>query len=206
GFLSEDQIQKDMFRAVDHFYDGERTTLQHPEIKDAAMSAFLADIKERKLTVTPQVQEGLEELASGCESDYENYVNVMMSTYFAPLLPKMVKLVRLALVFLCMATAASGALLLVAERRTAFRLRYVIYALTAVSLLSGAFGLSLKLFVPIGKINISPQSAYSLINSYISNLFAGFLCVSLLFLVLAVALGFALGNWNKRHAAQPEED
>lgn len=188
SFISEGQIQTDMFAAVDSLYRGERELLQHPEIKDAALKTFETDLEKRNITVTENIKEGLNQLADGCRLDYESYVSVMMSGYIAPLVPKVTRLAIASIAFFSVASIFTVLLLFKTERDWEKRISDIVYALIATAAFCFLLVLAGKMFFPIERINVSPKSAYVFLVQYVASVFQAVLYFGIINTILAAAL------------------
>ncbi len=83
SIVTEDQIQQDMFRAVEVLYQGDRRLIAHPEVAEAAVEAIENNLEERGIQLTDEIREAVQEMASGCQVDYDNYVQLIVAPYIA---------------------------------------------------------------------------------------------------------------------------
>ena len=190
--VNADTVQSDMFKAIERFYDGDRTEQSYPEIGQKAYEIFAKDVQTRNYKITPEVQEGLEALANACAADYANYVRIPFTSYLAPLLAKLQANIWLPLMLIGLFTAVCTVLLFMAQSDKDLRLRYSTYSLSAAMLLCGVFPVFAKSLIRMDRVHISPESIKLLAGGYANGIFTASWYFAVIYGVAVAALAITL--------------
>ena len=201
SIITEDQVQRDLFSEVDRFYSGERTFRERPEVGAAALAAIQANLAERGIEMNDEIRAGIQDLANGCQLDYENYVRIPLAGMLAPYLHKLRAVSWAGMAVLGVLALAALWVLLVLQRSGPARLRWTIYAFSAAALFSflvpAAAGLSLE----VERLNLEPQILRHMLAVYVDGVFFSFVYFGLLCAVVATVLLYAWLRGRKRYRA-----
>ena len=136
SIVTEDQIQQDMFRAVEALYQGDRRLIAHPEVAEAAVEAIENNLEERGIQLTDEIREAVQEMASGCQVDYDNYVQLIVAPYIAPYMARITQMVWIGFAVLAVVCVVALVLLMRLQPSGAARLRWCINAFSTAALFS----------------------------------------------------------------------
>lgn len=192
AIITEDEVQQDLFSEVERFYRGERTAQAHPEVAAAALAAIEENLAERGIEMNDEIRAGIEDLANGCQVDYENYVRIPMAGMLAPYLLKLRTLSRMALAALGFLALAALGVLFGLQRSGPARLRWTIYPFSAAAVFSFA--------VPaIAGLTLEPRILRHMLAVYVDGVFFSFVYFGLLCAVTAAVLLAAWLRGRRRY-------
>ena len=191
SIVSEDQIQQDMFRAVESLYDGDRRMISHPEVAQAAVEAIEANLESRGIQLTDEIRSAVQEMANGCQVDYDNYVQILIAPYVAPYMSRVSQMVWTGFGVLALVSVAALMILLALQRSAAARLRWCINAFSAAALASVLAPLLFDFFVNMERLNLKPENLKTLIASYTHGAVDVFFYFALIYVVVVIALTIA---------------
>lgn len=199
GIVTEDQIQQDMFRAVEALYSGDRRLIAHPEVAQAAVEAIENNLTERGIALTDDIETAVQEMASGCQVDYDNYVQLLVAPYLAPYMARISQLVWIGLAVLAVVSVIALVILFRLQPSGAARLRWCINAFSAAALFSVAAPLLFNALVRMDRLNLSPETLKLLIASYTHGAVNAFFYFALIYVVVVAALAIAWRAGLKRY-------
>lgn len=191
GIVTEDQIQQDMFRAVEALYAGDRRLIAHPEVAQAVVEAVESNLEERGIQVTDEIRQAVQEMADGCQVDYDNYVQLIVTPYIAPYIARVTQMVWIGFAVLAVVCVIALVLLLRLQYSGAARLRWCINAFSAAALFSVAAPLLFNGLVQMDRLNLSPETLKMLVASYTHGAVGVFFYFALIYAVVVIALAIA---------------
>ena len=199
SIVTEDQIQQDMFRAVDSLYSGDRRLIAHPEVSQAAVDAIEENLEQRNIQLTDEIQTAVQEMADGCQVDYDNYVQLLIAPYIASYITRIPQMVWIGLAILIVVSVIALVILLRLQPSGAARLRWCINAFSAVALFSIVAPLLFNLLVRMDRLNLKPETLKVLIASYTHGAINAFFYFALIYVVVVAALAIAWRAGLKRY-------
>lgn len=191
SIVTEDQIQQDMFQAVERLYEGDRRLIAHPEVAEAAVEAIESNLEERGVQLTDAIRQAVQEMANGCQVDYDNYVQLIVTPYVAPYIARVTQMVWIGFAVLAAVSLITLALLMRLQPSGAARLRWCINAFSAAALFSVAVPLVFNALVQMDRLNLSPATLKMLVASYTHGAVEVFFYFALIYVVVVVALAIA---------------
>ncbi len=191
SIVTEDQIQQDMFQAVEHLYEGDRRLIAHPEVAEAAVEAIESNLEERGVQLTDAIRQAVQEMANGCQVDYDNYVQLIVTPYVAPYIARVTQMVWIGFAVLAAVSLITLALLMRLQPSGAARLRWCINAFSAAALFSVAVPLVFNALVRMDRLNLSPATLKMLVASYTHGAVEVFFYFALIYVVVVIALAIA---------------
>lgn len=191
SIVTEDQIQQDMFRAVEALYEGDRRLIAHPEVAEAAAQAIENNLEERGIQITDEIRQAVQEMANGCQVDYDNYVQLIVAPYIAPYIARITQMVWIGFAVLAVVCVITLAILLRLQPSGAARLRWCINAFSAAALFSVAVPLLFNGLIRMGRLNLKPETLKMLVASYTHGAVEVFFYFALIYVVVVVALAIA---------------
>lgn len=199
SFISPEQIDVDLGKAVDAMYDGDVSMQEHPEIHEAAMTAMKDDATARGYEVTDEVETALELVADACQADYDNYVCVPLVSQMGGFIHK-VQTFSIGMLVVCLLLGVV-ALWVITKRPGAaqFKVRLLTFSLLASALVCAVLTFAVYPMMHLGDLNISPTSLKLLICNYVHGLFTSFGIFLIIYVVISAAL-IALENAARRNA------
>lgn len=191
SIVTEDQIQQGMFRAVEALYEGDRRLIAHPEVAEAAEQAIENNLEERGIQITDEIRQAVQEMANGCQVDYDNYVQLIVAPYIAPYIARITQMVWIGFAVLAVVCVITLAILLRLQPSGAARLRWCINAFSAAALFSVAVPLLFNGLIRMGRLNLKPETLKMLVASYTHGAVEVFFYFALIYVVVVVALAIA---------------
>lgn len=191
SIVTEDQIQQDMFRAVEALYQGDRRLIAHPEVAEAAVEAIENNLEERGIQLTDEIREAVQEMASGCQVDYDNYVQLIVAPYIAPYMARITQMVWIGFAVLAMVCVVALVLLMRLQPSGAARLRWCINAFSAAALFSVVVPLLFNGLIRMDRLNLKPETLQMLVASYTHGAVEVFFYFALIYAVVVIALAIA---------------
>lgn len=191
SIVTEDQIQQDMFQAVERLYEGDRRLIAHPEVAEAAVEAIESNLEERGVQLTDAIRQAVQEMANGCQVDYDNYVQLIVTPYVAPYIARVTQMVWIGFAVLAAVSLITLALLMRLQPSGAARLRWCINAFSAAALFSVAVPLVFNALVQMDRLNLSPATLKMLVASYTHGAVEVFFYFALIYVVVVIALAIA---------------
>lgn len=191
SIVTEDQIQQDMFRAVEALYQGDRRLIAHPEVAEAAVEAIENNLEERGIQLTDEIREAVQEMASGCQVDYDNYVQLIVAPYIAPYMARITQMVWIGFAVLAMVCVVALVLLMRLQPSGAARLRWCINAFSAAALFSVVVPLLFNGLIRMDRLNLKPETLKMLVASYTHGAVEVFFYFALIYAVVVIALAIA---------------
>lgn len=191
SIVTEDQIQQDMFRAVEALYQGDRRLIAHPEVAEAAVEAIENNLEERGIQLTDEIREAVQEMASGCQVDYDNYVQLIVAPYIAPYMARITQMVWIGFAVLAVVCVIVLVLLMRLQPSGAARLRWCINAFSAAVLFSVVVPLLFNGLIRMDRLNLKPETLKMLVASYTHGAVEVFFYFSLIYAVVVIALAIA---------------
>lgn len=191
SIVTEDQIQQDMFRAVEVLYQGDRRLIAHPEVAEAAVEAIENNLEERGIQLTDEIREAVQEMASGCQVDYDNYVQLIVAPYIAPYMARITQMVWIGFAVLAVVCVIALVLLMRLQPSGAARLRWCINAFSAAALFSLVVPLLFNGLIRMDRLNLKPETLKMLVASYTHGAVEVFFYFALIYAVVVIALAIA---------------
>ena len=191
SIVTEDQIQQDMFRAVEVLYQGDRRLIAHPEVAEAAVEAIENNLEERGIQLTDEIREAVQEMASGCQVDYDNYVQLIVAPYIAPYMARITQMVWSGFAVLVVVCVIALVLLMRLQPSGAARLRWCINAFSAAALFSVVVPLLFNGLIRMDRLNLKPETLKMLVASYTHGAVEVFFYFALIYAVVVIALAIA---------------
>lgn len=191
SIVTEDQIQQDMFRAVEALYQGDRRLIAHPEVAEAAVEAIENNLEERGIQLTDEIREAVQEMASGCQVDYDNYVQLLVAPYIAPYMARITQMVWIGFAVLAVVCVVALVLLMRLQPSGAARLRWCINAFSAAALFSVVVPLLFNGLIRMDRLNLKPETLKMLVASYTHGAVEVFFYFALIYAVVVIALAIA---------------
>ena len=191
SIVTEDQIQQDMFRAVEVLYQGDRRLIAHPEVAEAAVEAIENNLEERGIQLTDEIREAVQEMASGCQVDYDNYVQLIVAPYIAPYMARITQMVWSGFAVLAVVCVIALVLLMRLQPSGAARLRWCINAFSAAALFSLVVPLLFNGLIRMDRLNLKPETLKMLVASYTHGAVEVFFYFALIYAVVVIALAIA---------------
>lgn len=191
GIVTEDQIQQDMFRAVESMYEGDRRLIAHPEVAETAVEVIESNLEERGIQITDEIHQAVQEMADGCQVDYDNYVQLIVTPYVAPYIARITQMVWIGFAVLAVVCVITLALLLRLQPSGAARLRWCINAFSAAALFSLVVPLLFNALVQMERLNLKPETLKMLLASYTHGAVNVFFYFALIYVVVVAALAIA---------------
>lgn len=209
SIVTEDQIQQDMFRAVESLYEGDRRLIAHPEVAQAAVNAIEANLEERGIQITDEISQAVQEMANGCQVDYDNYVQLIVTPYIAPYIARVTQMVWIGFAVLAVVCVITLVLLMKLQPSGAVRLRWCINAFSAAALFSVVVPLLFNASIQMDQLNLSPETLKMLVASYTHGAVEVFFYFALIYAVVVAALAIAwragLKNYRMVYRRAKEE-
>ena len=199
SIVTEDQIQQDMFRAVEVLYQGDRRLIAHPEVAEAAVEAIENNLEERGIQLTDEIREAVQEMASGCQVDYDNYVQLIVAPYIAPYMARITQMVWSGFAVLAVVCVIALVLLMRLQPSGAARLRWCINAFSAAALFSVVVPLLFNGLIRMDRLNLKPETLKMLVASYTHGAVEVFFYFALIYAVVVIALAIAWRAGLKQH-------
>lgn len=201
SFISPDQIEADLNKAVDAMYSGDISMQQHPEIHEAAMTTMKEDAASRGYEVTAEVESALELVADACQADYDNYVCVPLVSQMAGFIDKM-EGYSLAALVICLLLALASVFFITKRRGSApFKVRLLTFSLLTSAIVCAVLTFAVYPMLHLGDLNVSPTSLKLLVCNYIHGMFTSFGIFLGIYVVISAAL-IALEIAARRKAKQ----
>lgn len=191
SIVTEDQIQQDMFRAVEVLYQGDRRLIAHPEVTEAAVEAIENNLEERGIQLTDEIREAVQEMASGCQVDYDNYVQLIVAPYIAPYMARITQMVWSGFAVLAVVCVIALVLLMRLQPSGTARLRWCINAFSAAALFSVVVPLLFNGLIRMDRLNLKPETLKMLVASYTHGAVEVFFYFALIYAVVVIALAIA---------------
>ena len=191
SIVTEDQIQQDMFRAVEALYQGDRRLIAQPEVAEAAGEAIETYLEERGIQLTDEIREAVQEMASGCQVDYDNYVQLIVAPYIAPYMARITQMVWIGFAVLAVVCVVALVLLMRLQPSGAARLRWCINAFSAAALFSVVVPLLFNGLIRMDRLNLKPETLKMLVASYTHGAVEVFFYFALIYAVVVIALAIA---------------
>lgn len=201
AIITEDEVQQDLFSEVERFYRGERTAQAHPEVAAAALAAIEENLAERGIEMNDEIRAGIEDLANGCQVDYENYVRIPMAGMLAPYLLKLRAVSWMALAALGFLALAALGVLFRLQRSGPARLRWTIYPFSAAAVFSFAVPAIAGLTLEVERLNLEPRILRHMLAVYADGVLFSFVYFGLLCAVVAAVLLVAWLRGRRRYRA-----
>lgn len=190
SLISADRIQNDMYQTIDRLYDASMGEQSYADLHQKSLDTFVADVKARNYSVTPEVEKGLVSLADACTLDYSSHVGVPFASYLRSIFNKLQDNIWFPFAVLFLLSAVCVTLLLMNVHHTAARLRYFTYAVSAASLLCLLVPILARGVVQMDRFNISPASLQKLLAQYVNATFGTFLYFAVGYVILLGVLCF----------------
>lgn len=188
SFISPEQIETDLGKAVDAMYDGDISMQEHPEIHDAAMTTMKDDAASRGYEVTADVEKALELVADACQTDYDNYVCVPLVSQMAGFIDKMEGYALAALV-VCLLLALVSVFFITKPKGSApFKVRLLTFSLLTSAIVCAVLTFAVYPMLHLGDLNVSPTSLKLLVCNYIHGMFTSFGIFLAIYVVISAAL------------------
>lgn len=188
SFISADQIEADLSKAVDAMYDGDISMQEHPEIHEAAMTTMKEDAAARGYEVTEDVETALTLVADACQADYDNYVCVPLVSQMSGFIQK-VQSLSLGILIVCLLLGLACVWFIARRPGSAqFKVRLLTFSLLSSALVCAVLTFAVYPMMHLGDLNISPTSLKLLICNYVHGIFSAFGIFLILYVVISAAL------------------
>ena len=199
SIITEDQIQQDMFKAVDALYQGDRRLIAHPEMAETAMEKIEQNLQDRGIQMTDEIKTAIQDVANGCQADYDNYVQLLITPYVAPYITKISTMAWMGIVVLVFAAIFALLVLLNLQKATPARLRWCSYSFLGAAFFSALVPPLFSVFVKMDQLNLNPETLKLLLVSYTNSGVGAFFYFALIYAVIVVALMIAWQKGLKRY-------
>lgn len=201
SFISPEQIDADLAKAVDAMYDGDVSMQEHPEVHEAAMTAMKDDATARGYEVTDEVETALKLVADACQADYDNFVCVPLVSQMGGFIEK-VQSVSVGMLIVCLLLGLMAVFVITKRPGPAqFKVRLLTFSLLASALVCAFLTFAVYPMMHLGNLNISPTALKLLICNYVHGIFASFGIFLIIYVVISAAL-IALEIAARRNAKQ----
>ncbi|MEG2595182.1 MAG: hypothetical protein RR989_01730 [Ruthenibacterium sp.] len=197
SLISADRIQNDMYQTVDRLYDASMTEQSYADLHQKSLDTFVADVKARNYSVTPEVEKGLVSLADACTLDYSSHVGIPFASYLRGIFTKLQDNIWLPLVLLLLLSAVCIILLWMNVHNKAVRLRYLTYSMTASTFLCALMPLFARGVLRMDQLNISPASLQKLLAQYVNGLFGTLFYFAIGYAIVLAGLCFLASRIRK---------
>lgn len=188
SFISPEQIEVDLNKAVDAMYEGDISMQEHPEIHEAAMTTMKEDAASRGYEVTADVESALKLVADACQADYDNYVCVPLVSQMAGFVDKM-EGYALAILVVCLLLALASIFFITKRSGSApFKVRLLTFSLLTSAIVCAVLTFAVYPMLNLGNLNISPTSLKLLVCNYIHGMFTSFGIFLGIYVVISAAL------------------
>lgn len=188
SFISPEQIEIDLGKAVDAMYDGDISMQEHPEIHEAAMTTMKEDAASRGYEVTAEVESALELVADACQADYDNYVCVPLVSQMAGFIDKMSGY-ALGILIVCLLLALASVFFITKRPGSApFKVRLLTFSLLTSAIVCTVLTFAVYPMLRLGDLNVSPTSLKLLICNYIHGMFTSFGIFLAIYVIISAAL------------------
>lgn len=188
SFISPEQIEVDLNKAVDAMYEGDISMQEHPEIYEAAMTTMKEDAASRGYEVTADVESALKLVADACQADYDNYVCVPLVSQMAGFVDKM-EGYALAILAVCLLLALASVFFITKRSGSApFKVRLLTFSLLTSAIVCAVLTFAVYPMLNLGNLNISPTSLKLLVCNYIHGMFTSFGIFLGIYVVISAAL------------------
>lgn len=188
SFISPEQIEADLNRAVDAMYDGDVSMQEHPEVHEAAMTTMKDDAAARGYEVTAEVETALELVADACQADYDNYVCVPLVSQMGGFIGK-VQTYAIGILAVCLLLGLAAVWGVTRGAGQAqFKVRLLTFSLLASALVCAILTFAVYPMMQLGNLNISPTALKLLICNYAHGIFASFGIFLVLYVVVSAGL------------------
>lgn len=188
SFISPEQIEADLNKAVDAMYDGDLSVQKHPDIHQAAMNTMKADAAARGYEVTADVENALALVADACQADYDNYVCLPLISQMAGLVEKM-DLYAMGILIVSVLLGVAAVFLIVRSPCPApFKARVLTFSLITSAAVCAVMTFAVYPMLHLEDLNISPASLKLLVCHYVRGIFSAFGVPLSIYLVISVAL------------------
>lgn len=188
SFISPEQIEADLNKAVDAMYDGDISVQEHPEIHEAAMNTMKEDAAARGYEVTADVENALSLVADACQADYDNYVCVPLVSQMAGFVEKM-EGYSLGILIVCLLLGLAS-VFFIAKRPGAapFKVRVLTFSLLTSAIVCAVLTFVVYPVLGLGDLNVSPTSLKLLVCNYVHGIFTSFGVLLGVYVVISAAL------------------
>ncbi len=188
SYISPEQIEADLNKAVDAMYDGDVSMQEHPEIHEAAMTTMKEDAAARGYEVTTEVETALELVADACQADYDNYVCVPLVSQMGGFVSK-VRTYAIGILAACLLLGLVAVWGITRGNGQAqFKVRLLTFSLLASALVCAVLTFAVYPMLQLGNLNISPTALKLLICNYVHGIFASFGIYLGIYVVISAAL------------------
>lgn len=188
SFISPEQIEMDLSKAVDAMYEGDISMQEHPEIHEAAMTTMKEDAASRGYEVTADVESALKLVADACQADYDNYVCVPLVSQMAGFVDKMEGYALAVLVVCLLLALASIFFITKCSGSAPFKVRLLTFSLLTSAIVCAVLTFAVYPMLHLGDLNISPTSLKLLVCNYIHGMFTSFGIFLGIYVVISAAL------------------
>lgn len=199
--LSRDQILADMDESVAWLYAGDTAQDTRNGILNTTYDRMIADLNDRGIEVTSDIESAVVVVADACLQDYANYVTVPLASQLYTFIEKLNRTVPFAVCAMAVLCAVSLFLTIRLAGSSRFAVRCLTFAFTASAVLCSIGATALVPAMHLNNLNLNPASVKQLIITYVQNLFGRFGLFALVYGALAVillALTFTAGSRTKR--------
>lgn len=181
-------LYDDILRSIESMYGEEAQVSDFEDLEGAIYEELMANVSERNIRVTEEIEKGVATLAQACRNDYEQRATLPFIHYIRPLSERIRKITAYALVGIVVCIAVSIWLLFGVHRDKRTGLAYVCQSNIAAALLGCAVPPLLHKLLPIRSINLHPESLKKLLANYVVSLFNSIWPFAIAFVITAVLL------------------
>lgn len=199
--LSREQITADMEQSITWLYEGDTAQDTRNGILNTTYDNMIADLKDRGVDVTSDIESAVVVVADACRQDYANYVTVPLASQLYTFIEKCNRIVPIAVCVMAVLCAVSLFLTIRLAGTSKFGVRCLTFTFTAAAVLCIIGATALFPAMHLNNLSISPASVKQLIITYVGSLFGRFGLFALVYGAVAVillALTFTAGSRTKR--------
>lgn len=187
--LSADQINADMEKTVDKLYAGNTQMSARNDFQSQVNQVLLANLAQRGVDVTEDIQNAVSIVADACRLDYADYVSIPLAGQLSAVISKINKLLIPSIAVSSIFCAVSLILMLRLAGKPRLGVRCLTYAFTSAALLCLLGSTSVYPMLGLDRIPLRPESLRLLILNYIRGIFTQ---LSIFAAILALVAGLLL--------------
>lgn len=205
GFVTGEMVEKDVVNGITAAFEGNSSyQLNLTPIREELNQRFTAYAESQSITLTEEIQEGLNNLVEYCTTEYRQQVTIPFIETFGQIRMMFARGYNAGLVIGAILCVLLVVFLFSIRRYKHRALRFLVYSFWGGALMTGAF----PAYVLIGKtyerIHLSPEHVYNafvgLINTCIHSLLIGSVILFVIGVLLMIGVPF-LKKWelNRKH-------
>lgn len=203
--LDINDVQLSVNHSLSTLYGEDSGTDNSFKFQEDLKSRLGENLKERKITVTPEISKGVQLLANTCSSAYSQYISIPYANEIKPYLLGLKKPLILLECMLCFLAVISILLILRLSRWPHRAFRAYIYAASGTILMLFLFPVIFLISGKAENIAMISKSLYALSVSYLNGIAILALQLSAIFVCVLVVLGLIYIRLYKRICRDSED-